>query len=201
MKNSRTMALLTAAVLGLGTSLPAQQADSTRTEGTDRPTSMMEQSGMEQDSGMDAMMPTMKMMMMRHCRTMMMKTDSGGMDDMSGMQMGAMPMMSSGDGGTGHVLRHRDRLELTEAQVQALQKLQEETRAKRRAAMKRMREAHGSMRTAATRERDQAREILTSEQRKRLTEMNAASSMEDCPMRKRGTGTEPDSTSSAGGGS
>lgn len=201
MKNLRTMALLTAAVLGLGTSLPAQQADSTRTEGTDRPMPMMEQGGMEQDSGMDAMMPMMKKMM-RHCRTMM-KTDSGGMDmdDMSGMQMGAMPMMSSGDEGTGHVLRHRDRLELTEEQVRALQELQEETRTERRAAMKRMREAHEAMRTAATREREQAREILTSEQRKRLTEMNAASSMEDCPMRKRGAGAEPDSTSSAGGSS
>lgn len=199
MKNLRTMALLTAAVLGLGISLPAQQADSTRTEGTDRPMPMIEQSGMEQDSGMDAMMPMMKMMM-RHCRTMM-TTDSGGMDDMPGMQMGAMPMMSSGDEGTGHVLRHRDRLELTEAQVQALQKLEEETRAKRRAAMKRMREAHEAMRTAATRERERVQKILSPEQRERLTEMNAASSMEDCPMRKRGSGAEPDSTSSAGGGS
>lgn len=202
MKNLRMMTLLTAAVLGLGTSLPAQQADSTHTEGTDRPMPMMEQGGMEQDSGMDAMMPMMKMM--RHYRTMMMKkTDSGGMDmdDMSGMHMGAMPMMSSGDGGAGHALRHRDRLDLTEEQVRALRKLEEETRAERRAAMKRMREAHEAMRTAATREREQTREILTSEQRKRLTAMSAASSMEDCPMRKRGTGAEPDSTSSAGDGS
>lgn len=93
MKILRTMALLTVAVLGLGTSLPAQQTDSTRTGGADRPMPMMEQGGMEQDSGMDAMMPMMKMM--RHCRTMM-KTDSAGMgmDDMPGMQMGALPMMN-----------------------------------------------------------------------------------------------------------
>lgn len=170
MKNLRTMALLTVAVLGLGTSSAAQQADSTRTEGTDRPMPMMDRSGMEQDSVMDAM----------------------------------MPMMNSGDGGTGHVLRHRDRLELTEEQVRALRKLEQETRAERRAAMKRMREAHEEMRTAAVRERKQVQEILSREQREQLPETGEAQSMsmnKDCPMRKRGAGAEPDSTSSAGGGS
>lgn len=199
MKNLRTMTLLTAAVLGLSTSLPAQQADSTRTEATDRPMPMMEQSGMRQDSGMDAMMPMMKMM--RHCRTMMMKTDSSGMDEMSGMQMGAMPMMTAGDAGAGHALRHRDRLELTEEQVRALRELEAETRAERRAAMKRMHEAHEAMRTAAVREREQVQEVLSPEQREQLPETGEAQSMpmkKDCPMRHRGAGTEPDSTSSAG---
>lgn len=152
---------------------------------------------------------------------------SGGMSGMMGMMsmMENCPMMSGMRESPQAALEHREELELTEAQVGRLESLQEGAKPARMQAMERMRAVHeeiaaatageafdeaavrtafdrmGDLHTetgvAMLRTRHEVRQILTPEQREKLSElgggmmnmhamMQMMGGMEHCPMMRGG---------------
>lgn len=176
---------LALAVLAGGTDVLAQEAgeasDSAAAPGARNDMPMMGHGDMRRDSGMPDMIRMMRMM--RSCMDMM---DSMDMDSMP-TGMGMKDAMGEGPE---TALRHSKVLGLSERQLEQLAEARGEWREARKAAMDRMREAHAAMREAAGDARDRTRELLTAEQRDRLSEL-ASAGMEGCPMHGNGSGAEP----------